>query len=327
MTKTKQERKDAFDKVYDHFVAALEKGVIPWRKPWTPKDRRKAFGINHLPANWKSKKVYRGINTFLLGMAGYESRFWLTYKQANAAGGKVRKGEKSTTITFWKFVEIEDPEKVDANGNPKTRKVPFLRYFNVFNTDQCDWPDAMKAKIDEANGFVDVPEPEVEEEPEEGFVPIEAGETVVNGYFNAEGAPGFDTHPNDAFYQRNTDTVFVPAPEQFDSSDEYYATTYHEMAHSTGSPDRLQREKGVSHGDERYSKEELVAEMSAALLCDMTGMNHKTLDNAAAYIKHWLAKLREDKRMLVYAGAQAQKAVDFILEQVNEAPVKDTGVE
>jgi len=312
---TKGDRKDAFERTYESIKASLEKGVIPWRKPWTPKNPVGSL-FEHImggrgPTNWKSKKQYRGINIFLLDMQGFSSRFWLTFKQARSAGGRVRKGEKATPIVFWKFFEKEE---VDADGNAKTKRIPFLRFYNVFNSEQCDWTDEMQAKLDEANGFN--VEPTVLTKPTE-FIPIPAGDELIGGYFDAEGAPAFHTDRNRAWYNVGTDTCAWPLGEQFDSADEFYSTAFHEIGHSTRHESRLDRNPGPRcSGDEKYSKEELVAEMTAAILGDLTGMNHKALDNAAAYIQHWLKALKDDPRMLVYAGSQAQKAVDFILDKV-----------
>jgi len=320
MTATKKARRDAFARVHEAITESLKKGVVPWRKPWTTKRRNVTLADilsgNWGPANWVSKKQYRGVNAFVTGSAGYDSRFWLSFKQADALGGYVQ--GKATSVVFWKISEYDDPKDLDEAGDPKRKKSFFLRFSNVWNTDECWLPEKVQAKIDAANaGEIAEPvaEPVVEEEAEEEFVEIEAGEIVLRSYFGTDDAPKFGFNGSRAYYSHD-DRVSVPRPEQFDAPDYYYSTVYHEIAHSTGAKKRLDRLSDDGFGSHEYSKEELVAEMTAAILSDMTGMNHATVENSAAYIQNWLSKLDDDPKMLVYAGGAAQKAVDFVVEKI-----------
>lgn len=257
--------------VTDRILESLEKGAVPWHKPW------KGGG---LPMNLKSKKPYRGINTFMLSLTGFSSRYWLSYKQAKAMGGQVRKGEKSTMVVFWKWIDSEDKK----TGEEK--RVPILRYYNVFNLDQID-------------GIEDPDEKGEERE----HKPIEEAEKIVAGMPNR---PEIQHKAQKAFYSHTGDFVNMPRPESFDNGEEYYGTLFHELGHSTRHKSRLNREKNS------YAQEELVAEMTSAFLCGVTGIEDKTLDNSAAYIDGWRKRISEDPRLVVTAGAQAQKASDYI---------------
>jgi len=256
--------------VTDRILESLEKGTVPWHKPWA------GGGI---PMNLKSKKPYRGINTFMLSLTRFSSRYWLSYKQAKAMGGQVRKGEKSTMVVFWKWIDGEDKK----TGEEK--RIPILRYYNVFNLDQID-------------GIKDPDEREDRE-----HKPIEEAEKIVAEMPNR---PEIQHKEPRASYSLYGDFVNMPRPESFDNGEEYYSTLFHELGHSTRHKSRLNREKNS------YAQEELVAEMTAAFLCGVTGIEDKTLDNSAAYIDSWRKRISEDPRLVVTAGAQAQKASDYI---------------
>jgi antirestriction protein ArdC len=269
-----------YEIVTEQVIKQLESGVAPWRKPWR----------TEMPCNLISGKPYRGINTFLLGMQGRESKYWLTFKQANQLGGHVRAGEKASTVTFWNIGE----EKL----NPETGKVskPFLlRYYSIFNATQIDGLEKLKL------GNASRPAPN-----------IDACEAIVSGMRNP---PRFDAS-NAAWYRPASDTVGMPSKALFHSSEEYYSTLFHELTHSTGHASRIGRE-GIERieafGSDSYSREELVAEMGAAMLCGVTGIAPATLQNSAAYLKTWIERLKSDSRLLVSAASAAQKASDYIL--------------
>jgi|SRR5882672_10720937 len=270
------------DKVYqiitDRIIKSLESGVVPWQKPWG--------GSNGMPRNLSSGKPYRGINVWLLGSAGYASPHWVTFNQARNMGGSVKKGEKSTPIVFWSF----PTEEQKAAG-----KKPFCRYYNVFNTSQCDGlvvPDApVQAPVN----------------------PDAECDRVVRGY---KLCPRIEHGGSGACYSPTLDFVRMPNRDAFIGSEEYYSTLFHELGHSTGHKDRLNREgvtQLVAFGSTNYSKEELVAEMTAAFICGVVGIENKTIDNSAAYIANWLQKLKNDKGMVISAAQHAQKAADMIL--------------
>jgi antirestriction protein ArdC len=269
-----------YEIVTEQVIRQLESGVAPWRKPWR----------TEMPCNLVSGKEYRGMNVFLLGSQGYASRYWLTFNQANKLGGHVRKGEHSSLVTFWHIGQ----EKIKADGS-KTR--PFLlRYYRVFNLTQTE---GIAEKLGLGNATPRVPS-------------IEGCEAIVAGMPNA---PKME-QSNAAWYRPSTDTVGMPARGLFSSAEEYYSTLFHELTHSTGHASRTGRE-GIeilnTFGSESYSKEELVAEMGAAMLCGVTGIAPATLQNSAAYLKTWIERLKSDSRLLVSAASAAQKASDYIL--------------
>jgi antirestriction protein ArdC len=280
-----------YDIVTEQVIKQLESGVAPWRKPWR----------TEMPCNLLSQKPYRGLNVFLLASQGYESRYWLTFNQANKLGGHVKKGEHSSLVTFWHIGE----EKTDAEGK-KTR--PFLlRYYRVFNLCQTEG-------IAEKLGLGESPRP---------VASIQQCEAIVASMPNA---PRME-QSNAAWYRPSTDTVGMPARGLFSSAEEYYSTLFHEMTHSTGHASRIGRE-GIeilnTFGSESYSKEELVAEMGAAMLCGVTGIAPATLQNSAAYLKTWIERLKSDSRLLVSAASAAQKAADYIRgESANDSPVSE----
>ena len=269
-----------YEVVTESIIKQLESGVAPWRKPWR----------TEMPANLASKKEYRGINVFLLASLGYGSRYWLTYRQAQTLGGSVRKGERGSKVVFWKIGEYRKEDK--ETGETENRKSILLRYYTVFNLEQCE---GIKSP-----------------EPTRVIAPLEQCETIVNSMPNP---PGFEQDSR-AFYRPSTDTVGMPARSAFDSVEEFYSTLFHELTHSTGHPSRVGREGIMEHnpfGSEDYSKEELVAEMGAAMLCGVAGIQSRTLDNSASYLQSWINRLRSDSRLIVSAASQAQKAADFIL--------------
>jgi len=261
----------------------LEQGVAPWKKPWRCE----------MPCNLISGKEYRGINPFLLASQGYGSRYWLTFNQANKLGGHVRKGEKSSIVTFWKIDEFSKENK--ETGKTEDRKSILLRYFAVFNVEQTE---GIADKLGLGNAGPRVPN-------------IEACESIVSGMPNA---PAMQ-QSNAAWYRPLTDTVGMPNRDTFHSSEEFYSTLFHELAHSTGHRSRVGRdnfESPVQFGSESYSKEELVAECAAAMLCGVTGIDTQTLDNSAAYLQSWITRLKADSKLIVQAASAAQKAADYI---------------
>ena len=288
----KKSNADVYQEITDAILAKLAEGVAPWRMQW---DASKGLPAG-LQRNFSSGRPYRGINQFLLAMSPYASPYWLTYKGAKAAGGQVRKGEKSTTVILWKFLKVED--KDPKTGEVKTKTIPMLRTFSVFNIEQVDGLDLSKLEAD----------PEADP-----FDPIAAGQAIMDGY--ADG-PSMTYGGSSAYYQPSTDAVRLPEPETFRSREAFYSVAFHEMAHSTGHESRLAR-KGITEGDgfgsESYSQEELVAEMTAAMLCAVAGISQPVIDNQAAYVANWLQVLENDPKMVVIAGAQAQKAADRIL--------------
>ena len=295
-TTSKGKRPDVYQIITDKVVTLLEQGTVPWQKPWKG-------GAAGAPKNAVSKKPYRGVNVFMLAVtaefAGYDSPYWITYKQAQELGGNVRKGEKATLVVFWKFI---DKETTDETGKKHVEQIPFLRYYNVFNACQCE--------------NITIPDAPIDETPDLDFSPIEVCENVIGNF--AKSPPIYhEGSGNRAYYKPTADEVYMPKRENFHSVAEYYSVLFHEVTHSTGHKSRLDRHKDdqawAPFGSCDYSKEELVAEMGAAFLCGMCDIENETIDSSAAYIEGWLRKLKNDKKLVVHAAAQAQKATDYIL--------------
>ena len=269
--------------VTEKIVAQLEQGTIPWRKPWRAE----------VPCNMVSGKPYRGINVFLLAYQGYGSRYWLTFNQCAKLGGHVKKGEKSTLIVFWKRNQYtQHNEETDQD---ETRSSMMLRYYNVFNVMQTD----LAEKLGLGNS--------------ERVADIAAAETIVS---DMPRRPAIERGDR-AAYSPTADVVYMPDRGLFSSMPEYYSTLFHELVHSTGHLSRLSRfepgEPLARFGSESYSKEELIAEFGAAMLAGIAGIEQATLENSAAYLKHWIQRLKDDSKLLVSAASQAQKACDYIL--------------
>lgn len=279
--------------ITDRLITQLEDAIkdgtpAPWNMPWN--------STSAFPTNFKSGKRYRGINVLMLAMQKYESPTWLTYKQAQEAGGTVKKGEKSTPVIFWQFLYLDANGKRVKDPKQAVKKIPMLRYYSVFNIAQCE-------------GVQDKWEPA----PDADHDPIESAELMVEDMPNA---PEITFNEAKAYYRPATDKVNMPRLGLFNSPEEYYSTLFHELVHSTGHKSRLDRD-GVADiaafGSETYAKEELVAEMGAAMLCGIAGIENKAMEqNTIAYLKSWIGKLKDDPALAVAAGGQAQKAVDYI---------------
>lgn len=226
-----------YEMVTNSIIAKLEQGVIPWRKTWQ---------AGQAPKSLASKKPYRGINNFLLGMQGFQSPFWATFNQIKKQGGIVKKGEKGTVIVFWKWLK----EKDKVTGKETGKNIPLLRYFRVWNTDQTE---GLKV-------------PEFETIKPADFNPIAECENIVNGMPNP---PTIEHNGTAAVYFSDRDMVRMPAPSTFETPEAYYGTLFHELAHSTGHESRLNRKElseGSRFGSKAYSLEELVAEMASAMV-------------------------------------------------------------
>jgi antirestriction protein ArdC len=267
---------NTYQVITEKIIEQLEKGVVPWRKPWQ----------TVLPQNLISRKEYRGINSILLNSLPFEHPYFLTFKQAHGLGGFVRRGEKGLPVVFWQFMENEETKE----------KFPLLRYYTVFNVSQCDGvPVPISCKGSQFN-------------------PIEECDRIVSGMPNS---PAVEFGGNQAFYVPSRDLIQMPVRERCSEAEEFYATIFHELVHSTGHVSRLNRkginESGVGFGSQTYSQEELVAEIGASFLNAKAGIVGRTIANSASYIANWLSALRNDKRMVIVAAGAAQRAADYIL--------------
>jgi len=297
-------RVTVYERVTERVSELLQQGVVPWQRPWHAK-----VGP---PRNGVSGRYYRGLNVFLLSHAGYESPWWFSPKQVNDLGGHILRGEKVSWVHFWKPwlpkgdhadtpLEVETDEvEVSARRRPAL----ICRAYRVVNCDQCAGPgiDKFHAKHPPAEGPVN-----------NANEAIAACDGIVA---NMPQRPGIRYGGDRALYRPWTDVVHMPRRSAFVSSEAFYGTLFHELTHSTGHEDRLNRKTltdGTPFGSPTYSTEELVAEMGAAFLCATAGIDDPTIQNSASYIASWLKFLKSDPKALVVAGAQAQKAADFIL--------------
>ena len=270
---------DIYAEVTARIIAEIEKGIIPWEKPWVARQG----AISHATG-----KRYSLLNQMLLGRAGE----YITFRQVQQEGGHVRKDEKAQIVVFWKFIEQED-EKTHA-----TKQIPFLRFYNVFHLDQCE---GLTARYDKPL--------------QQCANPCQTAEHIISDYCAREGVRITHESGDRAFYHPATDSITLPCIEQFAATAEYYSAFYHELMHSTGHATRLNRlDKTAFPGSAAYSKEELVAEIGAAALVQHVGLETPhSLTNSAAYIQSWLKALQNDKRLIISAAGRAEKAVTLIL--------------
>lgn len=293
---------DLYQVITDKILEEIEKtGKLNWVKEWKTKR-----GSNVFPMNGITKKRYEGINFFLLCMQDYCNPYWLTYKQVEQLGGNVRKGEKSTMIVFWK---INEYTTTNANTNEEeSKKVPILRYYNVFNVEQCD---NINIKEDE------VPEVQYNENEK-----IEIAQSIVDNYQVRE-AINYDIKESDrAYYRPSTDSITMPLINQFNTSQSFYSTFFHEISHSTGHKNRLNRKEVVEttyFGSCDYGMEELTAELTSAFICAEIGIsNENTERNSIAYLKNWKNAIKGDKKLFLMASQRASKSAKYILNKQEE---------
>lgn len=275
-----------YEQVTSTILSSLKRGVVPWRKPWSD--------TVQLPVNVVSTKPYRGINVFLLALQPYADHRWLTYRQAEERGGRVRPGEKSTMVVFWKRWEPKADEAAEAI---RPQQIPVLRYFNVFNVEQCEGLDLAPVYRPESG---------------RNHQRIERADLLVR---SMPSPPAIREGGRAAWYRPSDDLVNMPPLNAFESPDSFYATLFHELGHATGHPSRLNR-KGVTEviqfGSGDYSREELVAEFTSAFCCAAVSLDNSVIDDSASYIDGWQKVLKGDPKAAVIAAAQAQRAADHI---------------
>lgn len=327
---------DCYQMVTDRIIEELEKGNIPWQKGWS--------GTAEGAYNYVSRKPYSLLNQLMLK----HDDAYLSFKQVEAKGGKVKKGAKAEAVVFWKMLPVEE----EVDGEKKRKIIPMLRYYKVFwigdttlvmyeVTWEAETIDedgesmtVTKSKYfdtrEEAEQFAQtvenakIFEPKVtdlEAKPAE-HEPIKEAETVIQEYLLRETELTFENSraSNEAYYSPHLDKVVVPMLSQFEHAEEYYSTAFHELTHSTGNAKRLGRlTKSAAFGSNDYSKEELVAELGAAMLVNQCGIEtEKSFRNSAGYLQGWLKALKNDKRLIVSAAGKAEKAVKFIREGVTK---------
>ena len=278
---------DVYTIVTNRIIEHLEKGVVPWRQPWADAG---------LPKNLISGKPYRGINVWLLSTLNYPQNCFLSFKQVKELGGTVKKGEKAQEVIFWKWLEVKNKETKEKE------KIPVLRYYNVFNISQCEG----------------IPIEKIPKQIERNNHPIDTCEKIIN---EMPKCPQILNIEQKAYYRKSDDYINMPKIETFVNSESYYGTLFHELVHSTGHNDRLNRMELIKNNGFRtkdYAIEELTAEMGASYLKSYAGIPIEHLETNASYIQGWLERLKNDKKIIVHASSQAQKATDYILNIRNE---------
>lgn len=264
-----------YEMVTERIKKELEKGIIPWSKPWQGSNK---------PINWKTGKTYRGVNRILLPPGEYAS-----FKQIQEAGGNVKKGEKAYIAIFWKLLEKENPE------TGKIEHIPYLRYYNVFEINtQCD---GIRSKI-------------IKEEKQHD--PLYQAEKIVEGYKDKPeiklGPAAYYIPSEDAVYMPKINS-FIKIEEYYKV---LFHELVHSTGHSSRL--NREGIKKVAFGSEVYSKEELIAELGASFLASEAELNY-SVENTAAYIQSWLKALKDDVKLIVHAAANAEKAVDYIFDR------------
>jgi antirestriction protein ArdC len=254
------------------------------------------------PINVTSKKPYRGINTVCLWAAaeskGYESAEWGTYKQWQGRGAQVRRGEKSTTVVFWKFANANDESQDGDDDQATSSRLLFTRGYSVFNAAQVD-----------------------------GYNPASTTDVSIieriaaaDAFFAAIGAEVRHSG-NRAFYAPDCDYIQMPPFQAFEENIAYYSTLAHEHTHWSAKQGRCDRQLGKRFGDNAYAAEELVAELGAAFVCAHLGLSTEPREDHAQYIQSWLKVLRADKRAIFTAASKAQQAADYLLHSAERACV------
>ncbi len=293
---------NVYEMVTERITAQLQQGNIPWRRPWTGTAAEDGGAINYV-----SRYPYSLLNQLMLGKPGE----YLTWKQIEDLGGKVKKGAKASMVVFFTRLTIKEKPGTQApattQGDDKKEEektIPLLRYYNVFHLDDVE---GIPSKI--KPGAVRTVQP------------IEAAEKVIGDYLARQPKLGFhnDQPSNRAYYSPSRDEVVVPMLSQYEIPEEYYSTTFHELTHSTipaSRCDRVQENQDAHFGNHEYSREELVAEIGSAMLCNRVGIEcDKAFKNSVAYIKGWLKALNNDPKMIVWDAGRAEKAAKFILNE------------
>ena len=289
---------DYVDQVAASIIEQLRAGTAPWLKPWRPGER-------FLPYNPTTGNAYRGMNSvWLMSRAeshGYSDVRWMTYRQAQAAGAQVRKGEKGTAIQFWKWQGLEPvrdadgKQMLDENDQPVRRLVRYERprvwSAIVFNAEQVE-------------GLAAAPEwsPPAEWDRHERAETILAGSAATIRHMRGD----------HAWYRLDQDTITLPERGQFSSADRFYATALHELGHWTGHPSRLNREDlGHPFGSEAYAREELRAEIASLMLGEQLGIGHEPGQHVA-YVASWIRVLENDPRAIFRAAMDADRITQHI---------------
>ena len=311
-------------KVVDRMLQEIQNGgQLPWMKPWaTGRNSVEVVDgyteIKMTPRFWNRQgKPYSGINPLLLAMSGKDGE-WITFNQCKAEGGKVKKGAKASTVIFWSMLTKETDE-LDEDGNKIIKKIPLLKSYSVFHISDCE---GIEQKHHPEPIIIKVPITHTEVIDPDNFdnEVNAAAEAVIAGYIDRCQTLKLyrEDYSDRAFYSPALDSVTVPNIKQFPRCEEFYSTLFHELGHSTGHADRLNRFTGkaacATFGSQEYSKEELVAEITAASILNILGIESgNSFRNSAAYVQSWSEHIKNDPMMFVTASSRAEAAIDCIL--------------
>lgn len=313
------QKADLYQQVTDKIIAAMVKGVPPWRRPW--RSAQNVHG-NALPVNATTGKHYSGVNIPLLWMSaeerGFSSDRWLTYQQAKAVGGQVRKGEMCSMAIIYKSFEKQTTDDdgtrlFDEDGRPMMESLAMLKPLQLFNVAQCDGlPDAVAGMQQQVTTTED----------DRGSIFSEHQQAQMLAILNATGVACTSYRQNRAYYQPSTDRIVMPTTSQFVYEADYWSTLLHELVHATGHSSRLNREGITSSsrkfGDPVYAFEELIAETGSAFLCAELGVYGDVQHES--YLASWQKVLRDDKKAFFRACRFAREASEFLLQPLNRQP-------
>ncbi|RJL05481.1 DUF1738 domain-containing protein [Paracoccus aestuarii] len=288
---------DLYQHVTDQIIASIEAGTPAWRKPWTGERGGAPFPLR------SNGEPYSGINVLMLWLVadekGYRSPYWFTYRQAQAAGGQVRKGEKSATVVKYGTFERED----EATG--EERRLPYLKAYSVFNAEQIEGlPAEYEATSAEA--------------------PRDLGtetDSALDAFF---AATGLDIRTSDdprAYYNIPEDFIHMPPIGTFHDAAGYYGTLAHEACHATGHASRLDRFARFTDR-KAYAFEELVAEIGNCMTCAQLGLT-PDFGQSGAYVQSWLRALQDDRRLIFKAASEAQKAAEWLTKPQGRAEERE----
>ena len=295
MARSRTSKFDASEAITNELIRIIERGVLPWRKPWTAGGSARPLRHNSEP--------YQGVNNFLLTMrtvmSGYTSPFWMTVPQANTLGAKIRKGERSSVVVYYGQSRTQSDDEQDANEGDtgEARVFRFQKSYRVFNADQIEGlPEA----------FYPDPAPTPEHATHQAIPQMQSFFDAIDITTVFAG--------DEARYSPPVDKVFMPSIERFKNPLNFYGVWAHELAHATKAPHRLNRDYGLSRfGNTAYSREEIVAELTSCFLGQELGFTAHTLELNASYLYHWLRVLRSDKTAIFKHAADAQKACDYLI--------------
>jgi len=278
--------RDPMQEFANRIIAELENGVRPWVRPWDPEKA----GVPQAPFNPVIGMRYHGINVLIFGMdmRAFQSGDprWMTYQQAQGKDWQVRKGERSTTIFFTKPYEVDDEAAEDG-----TKTIRLLKHYAVFHASQIDGVPAYKA-------------PAVDEAP---WTRPEASEIILRNSGAVVRIGG-----ERAFYSPSTDHIQLRPDCAFNGPEEFAATALHELAHWTGHPSRLNRDLQNRYGSAAYAMEELRAELASAFVANELGIP-TDIPHHASYVASWIKPLKDDKREIFRAAADAQRIASMEL--------------